>query len=165
MTIATDTPRRPALRYYGGKFDLAPWIISHFPRHEHYVEPCFGAGSVLLRKPAVKLETVNDLNGRVVNYFRVLRDNPAGLIRLLDLTPWAADEYRESQTESDDPLEDARRFHIQCWMSINGGPLATGFRVQNSILSRYATTATDLVNHDLLTVAARLKNVRPLRRR
>ena len=43
MDIASDVPKRPALRYYGGKWNLAPWIISHFPKHLNYVEPCGGA--------------------------------------------------------------------------------------------------------------------------
>jgi DNA adenine methylase len=47
-------------------------------------------------------------------------------------------------------------------MSINGGPVATGFRSQNSLKSRYATPATDLLNHDLWTVARRLKNIQIL---
>jgi DNA adenine methylase len=162
MNIAIDAPKRPALRWYGGKWDLASWIIGHFPPHDHYVEPCFGAGSVLLQKPTVKLETINDLNGRVVNYFRVLRDRPAELIKLLDLTPWAAEEYAISQNVSPDEVEDARRFHILCWMSINAGPLATGFRVQNTLASRYASPATDLLHHDLWTITRRLKNVQVL---
>jgi len=87
--IAPDAPKRPALRYYGGKWKLAPWIISHFPEHQNYVEPCGGAASVLLQKPRSPLETYNDLDGNVVNFFRVLRDQPDELIRKIRLTPWA----------------------------------------------------------------------------
>lgn len=152
-------PARPALRMFGGKWDLAPWVISHFPPHRHYVEPCFGGGSVLLQKPMVTVETANDLNGRVTNYFTQLRDNSAALIRALDLTPWSQDEYRLSKSIASDPVEDARRFHILCWMSINGGPVPTGFRTVNSIDSRGSSPATDLLNHDLWTVARRLKNI------
>ena len=92
----------------------------------------------------------------------MMRDHSEKLIRALDLTPWAVDEYKISQETSADPLEDARRFHIQCWMSVNGGPLPTGFRTQNSIGSRFATPATDLLKHDLWAVAMRLKNVQIL---
>ncbi|MCP3925496.1 MAG: DNA adenine methylase [Desulfobacterales bacterium] len=79
--------KRPALRYPGGKFRIADWVISHFPMHKNYIEPCGGGCSVLLRKNLVPVETYNDIDGRVVNYFRVLRENPDKLIKLLKLTP------------------------------------------------------------------------------
>ena len=154
--------KRPALRYYGGKWKLAKWIILHMPPHEHYIEPCFGAGSVLLQKEPAKLETVNDLNGRIVNYFRMLRDRPEELIRLIELTPWARDEYNLSKIECENELEDARRFHILCWMSINGGPNPTGFRTGNFIKGRGTPAPSDLINHSLKEVANRLKTVQIL---
>ena len=94
--IADTTIKRPALRYYGGKWNLAPWIISFFPPHKNYVEPCGGAASVLLQKPRSPLETYNDFDGNVVNFFRVLRDRPDELIRKIRLTPWARAEYELS---------------------------------------------------------------------
>ena len=66
---------RPALRYYGGKWKIAPWVISFFPKHTNYVEPCGGAASVLLRKSPSKLETYNDTSDSLVNFMRVLRDD------------------------------------------------------------------------------------------
>jgi DNA adenine methylase len=122
VNIASDAPRRPALRYYGGKWKLAPWIISHFPKHLNYVEPCGGAASVLLQKPRSPLETYNDLDGNVVNFFRVLRDQPDELIRKIRLTPWAREEYELSLCSCDDDIERARRFFIMCWQAIGGQP-------------------------------------------
>ncbi len=66
--------KRPALRYHGGKWRLAPWIISHFPPHLVYCEPYGGAASVLIQKPRSHGEIYNDLDGEIVNVFRVLRD-------------------------------------------------------------------------------------------
>lgn len=121
MNVAHDAPKRPALRYYGGKWNLAPWIISHFPKHLNYVEPCGGAASVLLQKPRSPLETYNDLDGNVVNFFRVLRDQPDDLIRKIRLTPWARAEYELSLQPCDDDVERARRFFVSMWMSMQGG--------------------------------------------
>ena len=118
MHVAPDAPRRPALRYYGGKWNLAPWIISHFPEHQNYVEPCGGAASVLLQKPRSPLETYNDLDGNVVNFFRVLRSQPAHLVRQIMLTPWAREEYEDCKMPTDDPVDAARRFYFLAVMGI-----------------------------------------------
>jgi len=87
----------------------------------NYVEPCCGACSVLLQKPRSPLETVNDLDGNVVNFFRVLRDRPDELIRKIRLTPWARAEYELSLEPCEDVVERARRFFVASWMSIQGG--------------------------------------------
>ena len=161
MSVIALPARRP-LRYFGSKWNLAPWIISNFPTHDHFVDPFFGGGAILFRKQPVKLETVNDLNGRVVNYFQILRDRPLELINLIDLTPWAKDEYKLNQTPAQDPLEDARRFHSTCWMSIHAGPIWAGFRNQRSVAGRFAAPPDDLIRHDLWTVAQRLREVQIL---
>ncbi len=104
-------PQRPILRYHGGKWRMAPEIIRRFPPHSAYVEPFCGAGSVLLRKPRSRVEVLNDLHGRIVNVFRVLRD-PEQSVRLEDLlrlTPYAEEEFLAAREVSDDPVEDARR--------------------------------------------------------
>jgi DNA adenine methylase len=132
MNIATNAPKRPALRYYGGKWRLGPWIISFFPPHQNYVEPCCGACSVLLQKPRSPLETVNDLDGNVVNFFRVLRDRPDELIRKIRLTPWARAEYELRLGPCEDEIERARRFWMCCWMTIDGTGKETGFRVSTN---------------------------------
>jgi DNA adenine methylase len=102
---------RPVMRYPGGKYSLAKWVISHFPAHETYVELFGGAASVLMRKPRSVGEVYNDLNGDVVNVFRVLRNREQAeeLARLCLLTPFAHEEYRLAYEPCDDPVERARR--------------------------------------------------------
>ena len=154
--------KRPALKYYCGKWRLAPWVISHFPPHTHYIEPCFGGGNILLRKPPAPLETVNDLNGRLINFFKVLRDQPSKLIELIDLTPWAQEEYEQSKTGHDNSLEDARQFFVMSWMSVNGAPLPTGFRVTKTRAGRGTIPPRDIINHSLRQVAERIKTIQIL---
>jgi DNA adenine methylase len=115
-----SAPTRPALRYHGGKWRLAPWIIAHFPPHRVYVEPYGGAASVLLRKERSYAEVYNDLDDEVVNLFRVLRDEAqaARLINLLKLTPFARRELDAAYAPiKNDPLERARRL---CVLSFQG---------------------------------------------
>ncbi len=127
------TITRPLLRYHGGKWKLAPWIIQHFPPHRIYVESYGGAGSVLLRKPRAYSEVYNDLDGEVVNLFRVVR-NPAQareLVRLVKLTPFARDEFEESYLVDGDPVEWARRTIVRSFMGYGSGSASgqnTGFR-------------------------------------
>lgn len=124
---------RPVLRWFGGKWRLAPWICDHLPRHRVYVEPYGGAASVLLRKARSYAEVYNDLDADVVNLFRVLRsDRAADLIRLVELTPFARDEFEASYLPSDDPVEAARRLIARSFMGFgstasNAGS-RTGFR-------------------------------------
>jgi DNA adenine methylase len=129
---------RPALRWHGGKWKLAPWIISHFPVHRVYVEPFGGAASVLLRKPRAYGEVYNDLDGDVVNLFRVLQDKKlsAELVRRLRLTPFARAEFERSYLRSRSPIERARRLMIICYMGFGSNghnrKTRTGFRANSN---------------------------------
>jgi len=116
-----EAPGRPAIRYYGGKWRIAPWVLSYFPAHQCYVEPYGGGASVLLRKQRSPLEIYNDLDGDVVNFFRILRERPEELVHLIRLTPWARSEYEQCWEVCDEPLEAARRFYVTCWMGFGGG--------------------------------------------
>lgn len=129
------TPERPLLRYFGGKWRLAPWIISQFPPHKIYVESFGGAASVLLRKPRSYAEIYNDLDGDVVNLFRVLQDRRYcdEFERMIRLTPFSRDEFNMAYEQTFDSIERARRLVIRAFMGFgsdghNAEAGKTGFR-------------------------------------
>lgn len=105
----------PVLRYPGSKWKLARWIIEHMPPHTIYLESFFGSGAVFFNKKPSKVEAINDIDGNVVNLFRMIRERPEELARRIEFTPWARDEYNKSCTMTGDPLEDARLFVIRLW--------------------------------------------------
>lgn len=108
---------RPPLRYYGGKFRIAPWIIAHLPEHRTYVEVFGGGAGVLLRKPRSFVEVYNDLDSAVFNFFAVLRDSEqcAHLCRLIELTPFSRQEFDLTYEVATDAVESARRFVARCF--------------------------------------------------
>lgn len=119
MSVCT----RPLLRYFGGKWRLAPWIISHFPPHEIYTEVFGGAASVLLRKPRSDQEVYNDLDGELVTLFRVLRSRRADeLISSVALTPFSRAEFDLAyQEDAADDVEVARRLIVRSFFGYGGG--------------------------------------------
>lgn len=128
-------PKRPAVRYHGGKWKLADWIVSQFPRHRIYVEPFGGGASVLLRKPRSYGEVYNDLDGEIVNVFRVLRDRGDELRKVLELTPFARSEFLESYQPSNDPLEQARRTIVRSFQGFGSAAIcgeSSGFRSKSN---------------------------------
>lgn len=117
------------LKYPGAKNRLAPWIVQYIPKHKVYLEPFAGSLAVLFHKPRCHIETVNDINEEVVNFFHMLRDFPEELERLLKYTPYSRVEYQKAFELTEDPMEKARRFCIRCWMGIGSGNLnKNGFR-------------------------------------
>lgn len=113
-------PTRPVLRYHGGKYRIADWVVSHFPAHRAYVEPFGGVASVLMAKPAAFVEVYNDLDDGVVNLFRILR-NPIqaeDLRRRVELTPFSRAEFEFCWQVSEDPIEEARRMIVRSFQAI-----------------------------------------------
>lgn len=142
---------RPALRYHGGKWLLAKWIIDHFPEHRIYVEPYAGAASVLLQKPRSYAEIYNDKWSVVVNVFRILRDPTAAaeLKRQLELTPFARDEFEVGCELGLSDIERARRTILRSFAGFGSastnGEHSTGFRANSN---RSGTTpAHDWANY------------------
>jgi len=127
---------RPPFPYYGGKQLLAERLVALFPPHVHYVEPFAGGLSVLLAKPRSPMETVNDLDGALVTFWRVLRDREDDLRRVVDLTPHARGEHelaRQLVVEGDE-LETARRVWVRLTQGrgSNLGDDSTGWRYAGS---------------------------------
>lgn len=142
-------PQRPALRYFGSKWRIAPWIISQFPEHECYVEPFMGSAAVLLRKPPSPIEYLNDLDGEVVNFFRVLRDRYDDFVRSVQLTPFSRQELELAYEPADEPLERARRFFVRCWQGRSGSLRhRTGWRSQIRLRRGRNRSALDFHNLD-----------------
>ena len=130
---------------------LAPWIIDHFPPHRVYTEAFGGAASVLLRKPRAYAEVYNDLDGEVVNLFRVLQSGAgaARLERALRATPFARQEFELAYKPSKDPVERARRLIIVSFMGFGSNghntEVRTGFRANSNRSS--TTPAHDWANY------------------
>ena len=144
MTAIAKKISRAALLWHGGKYRLAPWIISHFPPHRIYVEPFGGGASVLLRKPRACAEVYNDLDGEAVNLFRVLRDDGARLRDAIALTPFARDEFMLAYAPCEDPVERARRLLIRSFMGFGSSSHQhkSGFRTKSN-----TTPAADWMNY------------------
>lgn len=150
-TYAPMTPeiRSPVLRYHGSKFRLAPWVISFFPDHATYVEPFAGGAAVLMQKPRSHSEIYNDIDRDIVTVFSVLRD-PAATERLAEmiaLTPYSRDEFNQSFSQAEDPVEHARRVIVRAYMgfgSAGATKATTGFRID--VGNHCGTAANKWVN-------------------
>ena len=112
---------RSIFRYPGSKWGIADWIIQHFPEGYEkmvYLEPYLGSGAVFFNKRPGAVETINDLDGDIVNLFHVLREYPGELKRALELTPYSREEYDRSFEPCDDPVERARRYMVRTTQAI-----------------------------------------------
>lgn len=157
---------KPPFPYYGAKARIAPWLVGHMPReHRVYVEPFAGSAAVLFARsrPAAH-EVLNDLDGNVVTFFRMLRDRHDDLVQALTLTPYSREEYRAADLEASDidDLERARRFFVRTTQSFNAAGAAASKRASWSNGMRrgssQATTVADVVDR-LHYAAARLRKV------
>lgn len=158
--------KSPLLRYHGGKWKIAPWIINHFPRHDIYVEPFGGGGSVLFRKRPCRAEIYNDLDNEIVNVFRVIRDQLQAdqLSTLCLLTPYSRSELGLSNEPSNDPVEQARRTLFRAWSGFGSAGATrgrTGFRTYTKPNKRYTpvTSSWARVPDIIKEVTERLRNV------
>ena len=117
-------------KYPGAKWSLAEWIIGHFPDHHSYLEPFFGSGAVLFSKARSAIETVNDIDGDVINLFTWIREDPDRLANAIYWTPYAREVYNrawEAQHSEKDSFQRAVDFYIR--MMQGHGFRTTGERV------------------------------------
>jgi len=101
--------------WYGGKFSHLDWLLPLLPKCHHYCEPFAGSAAVLLNRPPSPIESYNDLDGEVVNFFRVLRDRGSEIEKAIALTPFSREEFALACTLDPDvsEVERARRFYIR----------------------------------------------------
>lgn len=105
--------------YFGAKFSYLPWLLPLLPACRHFVDVFGGSGCVLLNREKSDIETYNDINGKLVNFFLQLRDNGQELIDKLRLTPYSRQEYMNAvYIETDTDIEKARKFFVRCQQSM-----------------------------------------------
>ena len=151
--------------YFGGKGRLGKggagdWIAGQVPwsRDSLYVEPFAGMLGILLRREPVALEIVNDLDGRIVNWWSVVRDHPEELAKKLRFTPYSRVEFERSIEPADDPVEDARRFTVMVLGSVHSGSTACkGDWFRQTMRNRAPSPAT--IDHRVVSLATRLREV------
>lgn len=150
---------KPPFAYYGGKTTLAPRIADLLPPHDHYVEPFAGSLAVLLAKAPSRAETVNDLDGDLMAFWRVLRDRPVDLERVCALTPHARLELAvAADLDVDDALERDRRVFVRLTQSRSNSMKQTGWRSARTI-SKVMASHTETLAGLIGPAAVRLRNV------
>lgn len=114
--------------YFGGKMAIAQRIVAMMPPHRVYIEPFFGSGAVLFAKPPSRFEIVNDIDGAVVNFYRVMRERLTDLDLACALSPYARYEFENADLDADiDVLEWARRFWVRTNQSVTKSGTGSGW--------------------------------------
>lgn len=151
------------VKYPGAKWSMTQWIIGNFPAGYEkmtYCELFFGSGAVFFNKKRSVIETINDLDSNVVNLFKIIREQPEEMARLIEFTPWAREEYRQSYEKTGDGLEDARRFLVRMWQAIGSKTSdITGWRNNIQDLSGNVDQWATKLPARILEAAARLRHV------
>lgn len=148
------------LNYPGSKWGMSEMIISLMPEHKNYLEPFAGSLAVFFNKNKVLCETINDLDGRLINLYKQMRERPEKLAQLVYLTPYSRQEQVLSREVSEDLLEDARRMMVLLWFSIGGKTSHnSSFKRNTTWKGPYNTQTWSKVPLRILEAAERLKNV------
>lgn len=114
--------KKIAFGWYGGKFSHLGWLLPLLPKTQQFCEPFGGSASVLINREPSPVETFNDLDGDITVFFRVLRETPDELIRLIALTPFSREEFVLSIDAHKDlsDLERARLFFVRARQARSG---------------------------------------------
>ncbi len=149
------------LRYPGAKWGSAEKIISYFPEHKGYLEPYFGSGAILFNKEKANLETINDTDKEVINFFQVLKNNYQALEHELKYTPYAKDIYIHAQNLiPKNNVERAYKFFVMSWMSHGGyQPYKTGWSHSKNPVGPNKAMLFKNVSESLYEFSERLKEV------
>ena len=150
------------LKYPGAKWSMAEMIASIMPSHRSYLEPFFGSGAVLFNKPRSAIETVNDLDGDITNFFKVLRDQTDKLIREISLTPYARDVFDDAhENRGNTDFDKAYRFAIRSRMGHGFKTYQkTGFKIDVYARERsYCVNCWNEMPERMAEAAERLKCV------
>ncbi len=151
------------MKYPGSKWSIAKWIISFFPEHHSYLEAYLGSGAVLFNKPRSDIETVNDLDGNVVNLFEWIRKDPERLAHEIYYTPYARQVYEDAFTAvPEDSLGKAVNFYIR--LNMGHGFRTNGEKVgwKNDVQGReksYASQDWCSLPDKIMQAAERLRGV------
>lgn len=108
--------KKIAFGWYGGKYSHLDWLLPLLPECRHFCEPFGGSAAVLINREPASVETYNDLDGDLVNFFRVLREHKDELIERIGLTPFSREEFElaiDAQSKEIADVERARQFFIR----------------------------------------------------
>lgn len=150
------------LNYPGAKWGMAKQIISLMPPHRSYLEPFFGSGAVLFNKPPSAIETVNDIDGDISNFFKVLRDRPDELAEAIALTPYSRDVFNDAHlNRGTTDFDRAYKFAIRSKMGHGFKTYQkTGFKIDVFARERsYCVSCWNRLPQDIMLAAERLKRV------
>lgn len=152
--------------YLGSKFSILPWLLALLPECNHYVSVFGGAASELINRKPSPIETYNDLNHKVVNFFNVLREKPDQLIAVLELTPHSKYEYDNAwYADKDSDVEKARKFFIRTQQSIHAAGAQDKVKGWAASISESRVSISEKTHkwiravNGLFEVAERLKRV------
>lgn len=150
------------INYPGAKWGMAKEIVALMPEHRSYLEPFFGSGAVLFHKPPSAIETVNDIDGDIVNFFKVLREMPEQLSEAIEMTPYARDVFDDAhKNHGGSEFDRAYRFAIRSKMGFGFKTYTqTGFKMDIAGREKgYTTSCWNRMPKDIVIAAQRLKNV------